>query len=376
MSRPVELAKVTLAALLAGCAEADLAVDEDGALASAWLEVGATQFEGDGESGRVTIAAQAPLAALALRITTAPGVCFQLSGAVDGAGRTVIDGRSAGSFCRDCELRTSVAVEAGVFVLPVESGRFAPDTGASLRFARVDCQTLTPLSTPDDRPPLRIDAQPVEVVPERATIDLRFHVADSSILFGDDDRQRELIALLEQELAASGVAPRLVESRELEEIPATLRFHAGDVSELAAAFAGAPPKDETTVDVVFGGCLLYDDPVFGPPRAVNGFTPRIPGGAGPADGVFMPGLDCFAEGAGPVDIPLGAQARVLAHELGHYLGLYHAVEADGLADPLDDTDADNIMNPRTELAGSLGFSPSQGRVMRTHPAVRAAEGPR
>lgn len=377
MSRPVALAGVTLAALLAGCVEADLGVDdEDGALASAWVEVVTTRFAGDGETGRVTIAAQEPLAALALRATSEPGVCFQLSAAVDGAGQAVVAGRNPGAFCRGCELRTSVAVEAGVFVLPVLPGRFAPETAVSLRFARVDCRTLTPLTRPEDRPRLRVEAQPVEAAPERATIDLRFHVAASSILFGDDDRQQELIALLEQELAASGVAPRLVETRELAATLATLRFHAGDVSELAAALAEAPPRDETTVDVVFGGCLLYDDPIFGPPRAVNGFTPRIPGGAGPADGVFMPGLDCFAEAAGPVDIPVRAQARTLAHELGHYLGLYHAVEADGLTDPLDDTDADNIMNPRTELAGSSGFSPAQGRVMRTHPAVRAAEGPR
>ncbi|MBL9105721.1 MAG: hypothetical protein JNL82_32665 [Myxococcales bacterium] len=48
------------------------------------------------------------------------------------------------------------------------------------------------------------------------------------------------------------------------------------------------------------------------------------------------------------------------------LGLYHTVEAD----TLDDTTADNIMNPRPALATAAGFSPSQGRVMRMHPAVR------
>lgn len=369
MSRSALFAGITLAALLAGCDAPDVMADVEG---GAWVEVGVARFEGDGESERVMLAAQGPLAALALRVTTASGVCFQLSAAVDGAGRAVIDGRSAGVFCRNCEVRTSVAAEAGVFVLPGLPGRFAPDTGVSLGFARVDCQTLTPLSAPEDRPTLRIEAQPIAAVPERATIDLRFHVAASSILFGDDERQQELIARIEQELAASGITPRLIETRDLD-LPASLRFHAGDVSALAAALADAPPGDDTAVDVVFGGCLLYDDPIFGPPRAVQGFTPRIPGGAGPADGVFMPGLDCFAEAAGPVDIPVRAQARTLAHELGHYLGLYHAVEADGLADLLEDTDADNIMNPRTELATSTGFSPSQGRVMRTHPAVRAAE---
>jgi hypothetical protein len=377
MSRRAAVPGFALAALLAGCssrvpsgpdASASGPEGESGQLTSAWVEVGATQFQGDGESGSVVIPAQEPCAALALRATTAPGACFQLSSAVDGEGRAVVDGRSAGPFCLDCELRTSVAVSAGVFLLPAEAGRFEPETGLSLRFARVDCITLTPLEAPEDRLALRVDAQPVEASPDLATIDLRFLIAKSSILFGDEGRQQELVAHLGQELASAGLVPQLVETRDLDELPETLRFHAGDHAALAASIAGAPPRAETTIDVVFGGCLLYDDPIFGPPSAVNGFTPRIPGGAGPADAVFMPGLDCFAGGAGPLDLPASAQAHTLAHELGHYLGLYHAVEADGLTDEL--TDADNIMHPNPGLATAVGFSPSQGRVTRTHPAAR------
>jgi hypothetical protein len=59
----------------------------------------------------------------------------------------------------------------------------------------------------------------------------------------------------------------------------------------------------------------------------------------------------------------------MAHELGHYLGLYHAVEADGSTDQLDDTGAANLMfhQPGTEAA--TGLSPTQAVVMRAHPAV-------
>lgn len=370
MSPRAAFAGVALAALLAGCSSAD--VDgESGPPTSAWVEIFATQFQSDGETRNMAIAAQEPCSAIALRAATTPGLCFQLSSAVDGEGRAVVHGRSAGAFCRECDLRTSVAASAGVFILPAEAGRFEPESGLSLRFARVDCQTLTPLAAPEDRPTLRVSAQPIETVPDFATIDLRFHIAKSSILFGDEDRQQELFALLGRELASAGLMPRLVETHDLDAMPATIRFHAGDHDALAALIATAPPKAETTVDVVFGGCLLYDDPIFGPPSAVNGFTPRIPGGAGPADAVFMPGLDCFAEGSGPVDLPVRAQARILAHEIGHYLGLYHAIEEDGLTDQLDDTDPDNIMHPNPVKATSVGFSPSQGRVMRMHPAARA-----
>lgn len=374
MSGHTGLSGVALAVLLAGCstdleADPDDAAsgsdDETGGIPSAWVDVAATQFASDGESHRVSIPEQEPSAAVAVRATTAPGVCFQLSSVVDGEGRTMLEGRSPGAFCRDCELRTSVAAGAGVFMLP------AAETDLALRFARINCLTLTPLTTAEDRPTLQVAAQPIALIPDRATIDLRFHVAPSSILFGDEQRQELLVAALAQELASAGIVPRLALARELDAMPTELRFHAGDPTGLAAVIASVPPRDETTIDVVFGGCLLYDDPIFGPPRPLHGFTPRIPGGAGPADGVFMPGLDCFAEAAGPVEIPVAAQAHVLAHELGHYLGLYHVVEQDGLTDQQDDTGPDNIMHFNPQLATSAGYSPSQGRVMRTHPAARA-----
>jgi hypothetical protein len=365
MNRPTCFAGVALAAMLAGCSSS-LEDDPD----DAWVDVDVTQFASDGESERVSIPAQELAAAVAVRATTDAGVCFQLSSVVDGAGRTGQDGRSPGPFCRDCELRSSVAVGAGVFVFPVEAGGLAPDTGLSLRFARINCVTLTSLNTPEDRPTLQVAVQPIDEVPDRSTIELRFHIATSSILFADAQRQEQLLAALAQQLAPAGIVPRLASALELDELPTELRFHTGDPAALAAVIATVPPRDETTIDVVFGGCLLHDDPIFGPPRPLHGFTPRIPGGAGPADGVFMPGLDCFAAGAGPVDVPVDVQARVLAHELGHYLGLYHAVEQDGLTDTLADTGPDNIMHFNPQLATSAGFSPSQGRMMRMHPAAR------
>jgi hypothetical protein len=361
------LAAVILGGLFVGC---DADVDAPEGSASAWVEVAATRFASDGESElvEVPVPVQGSVAALALRVTSDPGVCFQLSALVDGGGATLVEGRTAGPFCRECGLRSSVALESGVFMLPADTVALAGED-VSLRFGQVDCETLTPLRDPDDRPPLRIDAQAITA--EHDTIDLRFLIAADSILAGDSARQQAILAALADELASAGLSPRLVAVVDLDAPAEEVRFHAGDHAALAAMLQDVPAREEATIDVVFGGCLLYDDPIFGPPRALEGYTPRIPGGAGPADGVFMPGSDCFAIGAGPVDVPVGAQAHVLAHELGHYLGLYHAVEADGFLDQLEDTDADNVMHYRPGLATSVGFSPTQGRVMQMHPAARA-----
>lgn len=355
--------------LVLGC---DADVDALAGTTSAWLEVAATALSSEGESERVAIDGQGSAAALALRVTTDPGVCFQLSELVDGDGQVLVAGRSPGPFCRDCRLRSSMAVEAGVFVLPADSVAFA-DAGVSLRVARVACDTLTPLRSGDDRPTVRIDAQAVSLPDDPdapRTLDLRFVVAADSILAGDGSRQRAMLAALAEELAPAGLSPQLVAVVDIGAPAEDLHVHAGDHDALAALLAEVPARAEQTIDVVFAGCLLYDDPIFGPPRPLEGYTPRIPGGAGPADAVFMPGRDCLAIGDAPLDLPVDAQAHVLAHELGHYLGLYHAVEADGLGDQLDDTEANNLMHFRPGLATSVGLSPAQVRVMRMHPAAQ------
>ena len=79
-------------------------------------------------------------------------------------------------------------------------------------------------------------------------------------------------------------------------------------------------------------------------------------------------------------------AVTCAHEVGHYLGLYHTSEHDGGAhDPIADTpecasgdgacpDGDNVMFWTGGGARRL-FTAGQGAVMRRHPLVVAAAPP-
>ncbi|MCB9584627.1 MAG: hypothetical protein H6718_04485 [Polyangiaceae bacterium] len=310
---------------------------------SNWQPLAQVRFESDGETPWVRLPTSTE--GVALRVTAEPGVCFELSGAESQAGE-VLAQRFAGQECSDCAARTSVAAEAGVFILP---------EAAQVRFGVVDCETLNPRGIAAGG--LDVDMQPL-AEPASRELPLRLYLASDSELTSDTDRER-MLAAVDAELVGSGLTSRVTGVERLTAPGAPLRFHAGDASELALLLAEAP-QHEREIRVVIAGCLEYADPLFGPPVALDGYTPRVLGGAGAADGVFLPDVDCTS--SRPLSLTPEARGRVLAHELGHYLGLFHT-------DPASD-DADNLMHPKPALATAHGLTPTQVEVLLRHPVLR------
>ncbi|WP_224249358.1 M43 family zinc metalloprotease [Hyalangium gracile] len=136
--------------------------------------------------------------------------------------------------------------------------------------------------------------------------------------------------------------------------------------------AGGSP-DALEVPVIFAGCLLEKEPLFHVRHRPLGRVTHIPGGfntAESADGIFLAGTHCDPRGS-RFNWPATTVARLLAHELGHFLGLYHSIEQDGTEDALSDTGKDNAMHFNPLMSTARGFSPSQFQVMRRHPMVTA-----
>ena len=106
-----------------------------------------------------------------------------------------------------------------------------------------------------------------------------------------------------------------------------------------------------------------DDAVLGTIGGVSAAIPGDPRSRGRFSGVVV--ATSFSEDEPASDL-LGL---TIAHEIGHFLGLFHTEEASGFEDNIDDTNASATNNLMHHLS-RLGFdrlTPQQGMVLRAHP---------
>ncbi len=108
-------------------------------------------------------------------------------------------------------------------------------------------------------------------------------------------------------------------------------------SEVTADFTNSTTAAMISEGDAFKANLFFVEDFTGDNAGLLGIAAGIPGSLG-IDGAFngvMIGLNGHVSGGSLLDQLLGETA---AHELGHWLGLFHTTEADGSSfDPLDDT---------------------------------------
>ncbi len=358
------LGTVALSIALAGCdggpegaPEGDSSGPEgDSGDASAWSYLGELPFTPeDGEL--LTLPVELTDAAEGFALFAEVDGCAQVALLEDDA-TTWVGALESGPSCTACEERFSVIAGSGLLVhSPAE-----PSSGpARLRLGKIDCHTLT-RARPDAESPagsVRLWARELPAVPLEVVVPLRFHHGPFSSRSSDDE-SAALIEAASALLAQAGVRPALDSSSADDALPESIAWFEGDPSALAPLVE----HEEGVVDVVFAGCLEHVHPELQTRTTLDGLVPRVPAQAAVGAGIFLRGRACTSASLGPSFVSVESQARVLAHELGHYLGLYHSVTSDS-----------DLMNPNPALIPDPTFSPAQAERMRLHAALLAEPTP-
>ena len=282
----------------------------------------------------------------ALRVSAKPAGCLRVSSAVSRAGEILVGSSSGPAGNR---WRTTPLYQTGLFVL-----EGAASDLASLSFESVQCDFGD-----EGELPLHVEVESLlSQVPSNPGLRLRLVLSESTKTTLDVELLAQQVGLeLELEIAVTQVA--LIEDANLVMQSQT------DFSALAEILAALPQKQEGIIDVVIGPCLAQET-AFGLLR-MTGITPRIPGGAGPADAVFIARAHCDFTGA----LPFSAEefARLTAHELGHYLGLEHTQELNGREDDFPSTNNNNLMHRIPLTANATGLTTEQRERILAHPFV-------
>ncbi len=345
------------------------------------------------ESG-ITEWAEVPLGGapgVALRIVLPPGseACVQLDTVKDPAGLPWVtpssSGMDLGSFCQSCPQRVSVGAGSGFYVLPSNDRPPPRAERLQIRVALRDCETFLPVAPGTAGLPssLRLQALPLQppAAGQEGVIRLALAFTPGSVFFDREDANDTLeqaVQIMNQTLRPGRLRIEVTRTRRLSTGLEPLSLTPGNVRELERVLGmlstcpnGRPASLSREVPVIFAGCLLEEDPVSHRTERPLGRVTHIPGGITPMqglDGIFLTGAHCDPPGA-RLDWPATTVARLLTHELGHFLGLYHSVEMDGVQDDLSDTGADNVMFFNPLATAAQGFSPGQFEVIRRHPAV-------
>jgi hypothetical protein len=209
--------------------------------------------------------------------------------------------------------------------------------------------------------------------PTRAVVDLNFHFTTaagwSAALGSTNADLNAALARMRALYAQAGIEIGTIRYRDVSsEFDAIERTGGPDSENFGLRASG---RETTGINVYFTSLFLDDNPMSN--FKTLGISGGIPGpvrNGTPQDGVVI-AVDATRNPAnGPIDAKL--LGSVMAHEIGHYLGLFHTREltvaaTDQLSDT-DDNDMANLMYPVAAMQENI--SDDQGVVMRQNPILR------
>lgn len=371
--------------------DSDAGQDTTEAGSLSWLR-SEVPLEADGRSAPLNFAITAeerPVFALRTYAEDADqsrAICFQLEEVrADSDALWVPEATSAdyGDYCTRCEQRVAVGSGYGLFVMPSAAALPATFGSVDLRIALRDCLTLAPLSPSAPRPrTLVVESTSFSAPPRQRTLSLPLVIAEATPhTFTAGAQLDAVFARVGEIWRAAGIELSLRGPFALPRPEAPVSYDASDraaLSSLARTARLAAQLQAHEPLLIFTPCLVREDPLGEGATQPLAITAHIPGGFAlrdEPDGIFVAGERCGGLTPGARYIDSDTLAAVVAHELGHFLGLFHVRELDGREDALADTSSDspNLMQTRAS-ATATALAVSQIEVARRHPSL-AVENP-
>jgi len=280
------------------------------------------------------------------------------------------------AFCNQCLNR--IAAFTGVFatLAPNAPGitLFPGPMSFVVRGFRVDPNN--PGNTLDSSAEVRVrvHAKRLNPIPEHGVIDLNLYFTGAQGLRAESARRDpDFIALLETVASIYSQANIEVGQLTWQDIDPSFQIiesvaPGGDLDALFKTSAGQPNQ---AINVFFVDQIFAEtDTTLGTIAGVSGGIP----GAFNLRGTNQSGIAVALQ---PIEGNRSTPALTMAHELGHFLGLFHTTEANPptAQDALPDTPAGDRSFLMFWTGEGTRLSPSQIQVMRSNPWIRHPEDP-